>query len=115
MTDERQSASPSPVPSEPPSEARTITSGGEFLLQVVRTFGGYTVLFACLMLLLRTPPWSLSVLDIVFWAVSCLVLWLHRREAVAAGQLAAWPPVRNLHLAASLGLWVAAQSLHPLT
>ena len=115
MTDERHSASPSPVPSEPPSEPRTITSGSEFLVQVLRTFGGYAVLFGCLMLLLRTPPWSLSLVDAVFWAVSGLVLWLHRREAVAAGQPASWPQVRNLHLAASLGLWVAAQSVHPLT
>ncbi|HEX6813384.1 MAG TPA: hypothetical protein VF384_17320 [Planctomycetota bacterium] len=100
-----------PRPPVPPSTA-PITSGGEFLLQVFRFLVGYGILFVCLILLLRQPAWSLSVVDAIYWGALGAVLLLGRRAAKAEQTLGEWARARNLHLAVACALWIGAQSVH---
>jgi hypothetical protein len=100
-----------PRPPAPPSTA-PITSGTEFLLQVFRFLGGYVILFVCLILLLRRPAWSLSIVDAVYWSTLVAVILLQRRAAKAEQANGEWPRIRNLHLAIGPALWLGAQSVH---
>ena len=68
-------AGPAPVPGRVPTpDTEAITSGGRFLLLLLRFFVGYGVLFACTLLLLRKPAWQLSAVDAVFWGALAMAL-----------------------------------------
>lgn len=99
---------PAPLPSPPQAP---ITSGGAFLLEIFRGIGAYGMLFICIMLLLRRPPWDLSLVDVAFWGILMLLLVLHGRAAKVAGTPREWGRERLLHVVVALLLWVGAHSV----
>ena len=103
-----------PVP-QPASETATITSGGQFLLLLVRSVFGYGVLFACILLLLKRPAWSLSAIDWVYWLTLVLVLFLHRQAMASSDGLRAWPKFAIGHVVVAGALWTLAQSVQAIT
>jgi hypothetical protein len=106
MTAPVSPVSPPPVP---------ITTGKEFLLQIFRCFAGYGIMFSCLLLLLRRPPWGISAVDVVFWVTHAIVLYLHRRTASVEGTLSQWGRLVLWQTIVAALLWIACQSVQPLT
>ena len=100
-----------PVPPGP-RPAPPITSCSEFLLVIYRSLGAFGVGFICIILLLRRPPWDLSIVDVVFWANLIALLVLQGRAASVAGTTHEWKRVRVQLVAVALLLWAGAQSVH---
>lgn len=103
------SASAPVPPASPP-----VTSGGQFLVLVLRFIVGYGVLLACLLLLLRRPPWTLSPVDAVYWLVLGTIVVLHRLVLRSEDEIALWRSSALRHLGAGTVFWVACQSVHAI-
>lgn len=102
---------PAPAPCSPPG-GQAETSGGQFLALILRFFVGYGVLFACLLLLLRRPAWTLSAVDVVFWLALVMIVVLHRLSVRTASDIAQWRSAALRHVVGAGLLWVAGQSVH---
>ena len=101
-------SAPVPVPSDSPP----ITSGGQFLALILRFIFGYGVLFGCLLLLLRRPAWTFSMVDAVYWVALGLVVLLHRLSSRGPDQVTRWRRGALQHLAVGVTLWALGQSVH---
>ncbi len=104
-------SAPTPTPTPSASE---ITTGREFLLLTFRCFVGYGVLFVCLLLALRRPPWVLSPADAVYWGTLVAILYLHRRAALAAGTAKQWRVAACWHVAAAAVVWGIGHATQPI-
>jgi len=91
--------------------ASPITSSSGFLLEVFRAIGAAGVMFVCIILLLRRPPWDLSPVDAVFWGTLILLLVVQGRAAKAAGTTRAFRSTWWRMVCVALLAWVGAHSV----
>jgi hypothetical protein len=97
-----------------PLGSTPITSMGQFLTLVIRFLFGYAVLFGCLLLLLRRPAWTFSVLDVVFWCALALVVVLHRLTARTEADVRQWRGAALRHITFASLLWLSCQSVQAI-
>ncbi len=100
---------PAPVPAPSSDGPETVTSGGQFLALILRFIVGYGVLFACALLLLRRPAWTLSVVDVLFWSALAMIIVLHRLSATGGEGIARWRSAALWHVVVVGLLWLVCQ------
>lgn len=94
-----------------PPTASPITSSSGFLLEIFRSLGAVGVMFVCVILLLRRPPWDVSLVDAVYWGTLILLLVAQAHAAKVAGAARTFRRTWWRVAAVALLAWVGAHSV----